>query len=760
MKTNSKKFLGIALIAILTICLATVLISCNNECEHQYEYSHDAESHWQVCSVCEDTTEKTPHSFDSDGKCVCGYQQVKSFNVESSVTVNVDETHTLVISDLVGLTASDITYSSYDPSIASIDASGVITGVAEGETTVLVKAGSLRKTVSVTVIERNKLNNVSYKTYKNMTSMDWSDTGIGNGAVGALTNIAWDGGTQATTAEKMDFEGTKGLDAKVLRGSVSGKNASIDNGDYVIVMSSANEAEDSAFSASVYYKVTVNELANSFRLWGWASKSDLEASPASGKGMFRVVAYVFDEDYTSYSTVVLPGLDLGSLSADANGWISYEDVDDTLNGHILGAPADNMFVYGVSDGTTDIRGKEVIISVEFRGLGNATPDRFGIKRLGFIYDDAPDFSLTSASEVTLFAGNTSQITLGTAGAAVKGNWTFTSDNQAVATVDASGLITAQNVSEAGTCTITVSNDKVSGKTITVSVTVNPTPETSFNVPTSLEVSNGQNATIVISDKVSCEAGFTYESASARIATVSADGVITGVVPGKTQIKVTCGDLYKYIDVTVTATSLYGMDIDTLGTVGNLGNLGGFPSALDFTWSGLTTSDNVSDNVTDAKIHLYSADSASLNDLSDSSLVNMINNISGNSGNGITNAIYFKYNTPETAGEFRVWIRANEAMTDISGTSYFRVVVYVLNDEGTAYVPHIMRLNAVTSATATQDESTGIITITGGAGDNFVNFVPTADMLGKSDVIIAIEAFANTDSDDQSRLIVRRMGFDQ
>lgn len=760
MKTNSKKFLGIALIAILTICLATVLISCNNECEHQYEYSHDAESHWQICSVCEDTTEKTPHSFDSDGKCVCGYQQVKSFNVESSVTVNVDETHNLVISDLVGLTASDITYSSYDSSIASIDASGVITGVAEGETTVLVKAGSLRKTVSVTVIERNKLNNVSYKTYKNMASMIWSDTGIGNGAVGALTNIAWDGGTQATTAEKMDFEGTKGLDAKVLRGSVSGKNASIDNGDYVIVMSSANEAEDSAFSASVYYKVTVNELANSFRLWGWASKSDLEASPASGKGMFRVVAYVFDEDYSSYSTVVLPGLDLGTLSADSNGWISYEDVDDTLNGHILGAPADNMFVYGVSDGTTDIRGKEVIISVEFRGLGNATPDRFGIKRLGFIYDDAPDFSLTSASEVTLFAGNTSQITLGTAGAAANGNWTFISDNQAVATVDASGLITAKNVSEAGTCTITVSNDKVSGKTITVSVTVNPTPETSFNVPTSLEVSNGQNATIVISDKVSCEAGFTYESASARIATVSADGVITGVVPGKTQIKVTCGDLYKYIDVTVTATSLYGMDIDTLGTVGNLGNLGGFPSALDFNWSDLTTSDNVSDNVTDAKIHVYSADSASLNDFSDTSLVNMINNISGNSGNGITNAIYFKYNTPETAGEFRVWIRANEAMTDISGTSYFRVVIYVLNDEGTAYVPHIMRLNAVTSATATQDESTGIITITGGAGDNFVNFVPTADMLGKSDVIIAIEAFANTDSDDQSRLIVRRMGFDQ
>ena len=72
----------------------------------------------------------------------------------------------------------------------------------------------------------------------------------------------------------------------------------------------------------------------------------------------------------------------------------------------------------------------------------------------------------------------------------------------------------------------------------------------------------------------------------------------------------------------------------------------------------------------------------------------------------------------------------------------------------------MKLNASTSATATQDDKSGIITITGGAGDNFVNFIPTAEMLGKTDVIIAVEAFANADSDLQSRLIVRRLGFDQ
>ena len=108
----------------------------------------------------------------------------------------------------------------------------------------------------------------------------------------------------------------------------------------------------------------------------------------------------------------------------------------------------------------------------------------------------------------------------------------------------------------------------------------------------------------------------------------------------------------------------------------------------------------------------------------------------------------------------MWIKPNDALDGIADTSYFRVVVYVLNEDGSAYVPHVMKLNASTSATATQDDKSGIITITGGAGDNFVNFIPTAEMLGKTDVIIAVEAFANVDSDLQSRLIVRRLGFDQ
>ena len=46
---------------------------------HSYAYTSDANSHWQVCSVCGNETAKAGHSF-TDGKCtVCGYGCEHSF---------------------------------------------------------------------------------------------------------------------------------------------------------------------------------------------------------------------------------------------------------------------------------------------------------------------------------------------------------------------------------------------------------------------------------------------------------------------------------------------------------------------------------------------------------------------------------------------------------------------------------------------------------------------------------------------------------
>ena len=692
------------------------------------------------------------------------------FDVETqSIELNVGETEQIVLKDVVSFTEEDFSYVSYDSAIASVSDSGLVTALAEGDTTVLIKAGDVRKQVSVSVSDPFKLNNVSYGKLREIAVLSGGSDGLGintAGVGGALTNYAWDGGTAESTAAKVDFEGTASNSALVARTSVANETAaSVDNGDYVVILSAQNgEAlpSDSAH-CMVYYKTEISVLANSLRLWGWASKSDVEASPASGKGSFRVVAYVFDEGYTTYTEYPLAALDLGTLTQGENGWITYEDVDDVLNGHIAGAPADNMFVFAVSGDEYDLKGKEVILSVEFRGVDPSMPDRFGIKRLGFMLDDEPGISLSSQSEVELFANGTSQISVAAQGAASSGKMNYESSDNTVATVSDSGLITAANVTEEKTCTISITNSAVAGVTLTVNVTVKPTPETDFNVPVSMYVAGGTSEKIEITDQVMCDEGFTFLSASEKIATVSEEGVITGVLPGITTVRVASGGLYKDITVTVTATTLYGLDLDGLKAIGSLGVPGGFPATLDFAWSGKTPADNVdTESTTSAKLHVYAKDASALNVL-EANDVNLICNISGQGTSGVQNALYYKQTTPAAANEFRVWIRTAQVNNaDMCDDIYFRVVAYYLNADGTAYIPYIMRLNASTDATATTtQDADGIIHMDGGtSADTFINFVPSSEILGKEGVIISIETFAMNGQGVQSRALVRRLGFDQ
>lgn len=43
---------------------------------HKYEWKYDENYHWQECSVCHATTEKTAHTFDSNGNCICGAKKL------------------------------------------------------------------------------------------------------------------------------------------------------------------------------------------------------------------------------------------------------------------------------------------------------------------------------------------------------------------------------------------------------------------------------------------------------------------------------------------------------------------------------------------------------------------------------------------------------------------------------------------------------------------------------------------------------------
>ena len=121
--------------------------------------------------------------------------------------------------------------------------------------------------------------------------------------------------------------------------------------------------------------------------------------------------------------------------------------------------------------------------------------------------------------------------------------TWSSSNTAVASVSSSGVVTGV---AAGTATITATSE---GKSGTATITV--TPALSIRVtPTSAEVQAGQ--TVQLQATVTgTDAAITWTSSDTNIATVSGTGLVTGVRQGSATITATVGTASATATITVT-----------------------------------------------------------------------------------------------------------------------------------------------------------------------------------------------------------------
>lgn len=119
------------------------------------------------------------------------------------------------------------------------------------------------------------------------------------------------------------------------------------------------------------------------------------------------------------------------------------------------------------------------------------------------------------------------------------NVTWSSSSTDVASVDSEGNVTAVG---AGSATITVTTEDGSHTaTCSVKVTI-PVTGISLN-KTSISLVNGSLDTLVatVTPEDATDKSYTFSSADSSIATVSEDGVITGIKGGKTTITVTTTD---------------------------------------------------------------------------------------------------------------------------------------------------------------------------------------------------------------------------
>ena len=132
--------------------------------------------------------------------------------------------------------------------------------------------------------------------------------------------------------------------------------------------------------------------------------------------------------------------------------------------------------------------------------------------------------------------------------------TYTSNDETIATVTDAGVVTGVAV---GTTTITIAATDGSGVTFDINVTVNGIDVTGITAGDDITIMTGETATIsyTVTPNNATDASVTFTSEDATIATVDADGVVTGVSVGETTItiaSVSNPDVTATVTVTVTS----------------------------------------------------------------------------------------------------------------------------------------------------------------------------------------------------------------
>ena len=137
------------------------------------------------------------------------------------------------------------------------------------------------------------------------------------------------------------------------------------------------------------------------------------------------------------------------------------------------------------------------------------------------------------------------------------NVTWESSNTSVATVNATGEVTAIG---AGTATITVTTvDQSKTATCEVTVTAAPVPVTGVSLnkdSTSLTVGGTETLTATVKPEDATNKAVTWTSSNSTVATVDQNGVVTAVAPGAATITVTTADGSFTAACTVTVTRPY------------------------------------------------------------------------------------------------------------------------------------------------------------------------------------------------------------
>ncbi|HUQ80387.1 MAG TPA: Ig-like domain-containing protein [Gemmatimonadaceae bacterium] len=476
------------------------------------------------------------------------------------------------------LTGRTVVWSSGDPSVASVSAAGLVTGLAPGSTVVFASVDGVTGTAvitvrqipvgTVTISPPTSSVVVGGSTQLTATVRDGSGATLTNRLVGWTSSDesiaivsstgrvnALKAGTVTITASSEGKSGTATV--TVTPSPVATVNVTPPTANLTIGQTTALAAELRDASNNV---LTGRAIAWSTSNAAVATVSPTGVVTAAGTGTATITAT--SEGKTGTATITVAAVPVATvtvapttlpLQAGQTGTLTAtarDAANNVLAGRAITWSSSNTNVATVApNGTvTAVAPGSATISATSEGkTGTAAVTVTAV----------PVASVTVApSTLPLQVGQSGTLTASTldasnnalAGRAVA----WSSSNTSVATVSQAGVVTAVGP---GTATITATSEGRSG---TASVTVSVVPVASVTVaPPTLSVADGQTGTLTATvrdaaNNVLTGRTVTWTSSATGVATVAPNGTVTGVAPGTATITATSEGKTGTSTVTVTA----------------------------------------------------------------------------------------------------------------------------------------------------------------------------------------------------------------
>jgi uncharacterized protein YjdB len=462
------------------------------------------------------------------------------------------------------LTGRAVTWASSAPGVASVSASGLVTGVAAGSATLTAtsegKNGTAAITVTIVPVASVAVSPASPSIRVGGTVQLTATTKDSAGNVLTGRVVAW-----ASSAPGIATVSASGLVTGVAAGTAT--------------LTATSEGQNSTATVTVTIapvaSVTLSPASPSIRIGGTVQLTATTKDSAGNVLTGRVVTWA--SSVPAVATVSASGLVTGvaagtiTITATSEGKSGTASVTVTIvpvNSVAVSPSASSLQIGGavqLSATTKDSAGNVLtgrvvtwassapaVATVSASGLvtgvaaGTATITATSEGKNGtatVTVNPVPVASVSvSPAASSLVVGQTAQLSVTTkdsAGNVLTGRTiTWASSSTTVATVSASGLVTAK---AAGSATITATSEGKNG-TATVTVTLAPVASVAVS-PASANVGVGQTVQLTATPKdangaVLTGRAITWASSNAAAATVSASGLVSGLVVGSATITAT------------------------------------------------------------------------------------------------------------------------------------------------------------------------------------------------------------------------------